>query len=153
MAYDFLWTAAPEIKVRLLALAIAAQACLAVWTYTKMSKARFKAAKAGEVQADIYKATQNEPEDLAVYTRTVANQFEMPVLFYAGIIGGIALGSSSWITVVFAFVYVFLRQRHAAEMVGGNIVLKRRKTFIRSAQVFLALLAEFVISAMLFAQA
>lgn len=152
MEIELLWTAASDWKVKFLALAIVGQAYLTVWLYTQMSKARMAAAKAGIITAETYKVVGDEPAELAIHTRAIANQFELPVIFYALVIGAIALGSSSWITVFLAFAFVLARVFHAREMVGENDVLKRRKLFIRSAQVLMLMLLEFAISAFFFAQ-
>ena len=147
-----IWTFAPDLKVKLLLFALAAQILLTINVYMQMSKQRVAAAKAGRVTADTYKSTNNEPEDLRVYTRAVANQFELPVMFYAIVIAGIAASMSSWITVVLAWLFVLFRVLHIKYMLAGN-VLKRRKIFIRCMQMFLVMVAEFVISTLLFAQA
>ena len=146
-----LWTFAAEWKLRLLVVIVSLQMLLAVRLYTVMSKHRVHAAREGRVEADVYKATQNEPEDLAVYTRAVANQFEAPVLFYALVALSLALGVTSWLTVLLAAVYVALRWLHANEMVGDHVVLRRRKLFIRSFQVLLVMMAEFFVSSMIWA--
>lgn len=149
-ALALIWTAAPEWKLRLIVVLALANMVLAVRLYTAMSKARFRAAKAGRVTTDTYKATQNEPEDVAVFNRAVVNQFESPTLFYAIVAIGLALGVTSWITVLLAAAYVALRWRHGSEMIGAHDVLKRRKLFIRSFQILLAMMAELFVSAMLF---
>ncbi len=146
---DPLWTFAPEWKVRILALIVLANMALAVRLYSVMSRQRFKAAKEGRVTTDTYRATQNEPEDVAVFNRAVANQFESPVLFYALIAMSLALGVSSWFTVLFAAAYVAFRWLHANEMIGEHVVMRRRKIFIRSFKMLIALMAEFGISTLL----
>ncbi|MEL6966080.1 MAG: MAPEG family protein [Pseudomonadota bacterium] len=146
---DPLWSFAAEWKVRILALIIIANMLLAVRLYGLMAKMRFKAAKEGRVTVDTYRATQNEPEDVAVFNRAVSNQFESPVLFYALVIMAMALGVTSWITVVLAAVYVTFRWLHAAEMTGPHDVMKRRQLFIRSITTLMVLMAEVAISTLL----
>ncbi|MGB7287535.1 MAG: MAPEG family protein [Salaquimonas sp.] len=146
---DPIWSFASEWKIRLLVLIVLANMYLAVRLYTVMSKARFKAAKEGRVTTQTYRATQNEPEDLAVYNRAVANQFESPVLFYALISISLAIGVSSWFTVIIAAAYVAFRWQHANEMIGEHVVLKRRKIFVRSIQILLVLMVEVGISTIL----
>ena len=149
-----LWTFAPLVKLQLVVLALLLQVAITVWCYTNLSAARVRAFKAGEISQDIYKAVSDaEPEDLRVYTRLVANQFEMPVLFYALIITGLAINVTSWITVILAFLYVFFRYRHAREMMGEHVVFRRRKIFFQSTRVLLVLIAELAISTALFLQA
>jgi len=143
---DPIWSFAAEWKIRLLALIALANMFLAIRLYGIMGRERFKAAKEGRVTAETYRATQNEPEDVAVFNRAVANQFESPVIFYALIAMSLALGVSSWLTVFLAAAYVAFRWLHAHEMIGEHVVLKRRKLFIRSIQILLLLMVEFGIS-------
>ena len=144
-----IWSFAEDWKIRLLVLIVLTNMYLAIRLYTVMSKARFKAAKEGRVTTETYKATQNEPEDVAVFNRAVVNQFESPVLFYALVVMSLAVGVSSWFTVIIAAAYVATRWRHANEMIGEHVVLKRRKIFVRSIQILLVLMVEVAISAML----
>ncbi|MEL6752155.1 MAG: MAPEG family protein [Pseudomonadota bacterium] len=146
-----IWTFAADWKVRILVLIVLANMVLAIRLYGVMSKKRFKAAKEGRVTTDTYRATQSEPEDVAVFNRAVVNQFEAPVLFYAVVAIGLALNVSSWLTVVLATVYVVFRWMHANEMIGPHVVLKRRQLFIRSFQVLIAMMAELAVSTLLWA--
>ncbi len=146
---DPLWTFADDWKVRLIVLIVLANMALAVRLYGVMSKARFKAAKEGRVTTETYRATQNEPEDVAVFNRAVANQFESPTIFYALIAMSLALSVSSWLTVLIAFAYVTVRWMHGNEMIGEHVVLKRRKLFVRSVQILLVLMVEVAISTLL----
>ncbi|MEM8750020.1 MAG: MAPEG family protein [Pseudomonadota bacterium] len=144
-----LWSAASDWKLRILVLIVLANMLLALRLYGVMAKQRFRAAKEGRVTVETYRATQNEPEDVAVFNRAVANQFESPILFYALVAMSLALDVSSWLTVILAAIYVALRWLHAMEMIGDHDVLKRRKMFIRSITVLMAMMAELALSAML----
>ena len=144
-AVMFLWDFAPAWKTKLLFLAMVGQVAIAIYAYTKMSKARVAAGRAKRITADDYKATKDEPEDLRVLTRAVANQFEMPVLFYVLVLASVTVSAHSWITVVLAWFYVVLRIVHMREMISDNRVLRRRKVFIHSARILLLMLVEFVI--------
>ncbi len=146
-----LWTAASDLQVRALVLIVLANMILVLRLYGVMSRARFKAVKAGKASVDTYKATQNEPEEVAVFTRAVANQFEAPVLFYALVAISLALDVTSWLTVALAAGFVILRWRHGLEMVGNHNVLKRRRIFIYSFYLLVAMMAELGISVMLWA--
>lgn len=148
---DPLWAFAADWKIRILVLIVIGNMALALRLYGMMSKARFKAHKQGRVTTETYKATQNEPEDVAVFNRAVVNQFESPVLFYAIVAIGLALGVTSWITVVLAAIYVVLRWQHGMEMVGEHVVLKRRAIFVRAFMVLIAMMAELAISTLLWA--
>ena len=54
----------------------------------RMRKMRFAAVRRGEVSVKYYRAFQDgeEPEPLRVVSRHFVNLFEMPVLFYVGVI-------------------------------------------------------------------
>ncbi|MEM9277018.1 MAG: MAPEG family protein [Pseudomonadota bacterium] len=148
-----LWTAAPALKTQLAVVAILLQMAITMWCYAQMSKARVSAAKSGKITPEIYVAVGDaEPEELRVYTRLVANQFESPILFYVMMITGLAIGVTSWIAVLLAFVFVIFRFLHAKEMTGEHVVLRRRKIFIRSAQVLMLMMLDLAISAIFFLQ-
>ena len=146
-----LWTFAAEWKLRILVLIVLANMALAIRAFGIMAAKRTKAAKEKRVTVESYKATQNEPEDVAVYSRVVANQFETPVMFYALVAMSLALGVSSWLTVLLAAIFVILRFRHASEMWGAHNVLLRRKIFIRAFQVLMLMMVELAISTLLWA--
>lgn len=150
-AIEPLWTFAADWKVRLLVLITIANMVLAIRLYTAMAKARIKVVKAGKASTETYRATQNEPEEAAVFNRAVMNQFESPTLFYALIAISLALGVSSWLTVILSALYVAIRWRHGHEMIGEHVVLRRRKLFVRSVQVLMVLMAEVSLSTLLWA--
>ena len=150
-ALMMLWEFAPELKAKLLYLALIGQIVITIYCYSAMSKARVAAVRGNRVQPDNYKATTDEPEDLRVYTRAVANQFEMPVVFYVLVLASLMATTASWITVALAWIYVILRGIHAREMIGDNTVLKRRKIFIQSARIILLMVVEFVIALLVIA--
>ena len=150
-AIEPLWTFAADWKVRLVVLITIANMVLAVRLYTAMAKARVRVVKAGKATTETYRATQNEPEEAAVFNRAVMNQFESPTIFYALIAISLALGVSSWLKVILAALYVAIRWRHGYEMIGEHVVLRRRKLFVRSVQVLMALMVEVALSALLWA--
>ena len=146
-----LWTAAADWKVRILVIIVLANMLLAIRLYFVMGKMRFKAVREGRATAETYRATQNEPEDVAVFNRAVVNQFESPVLFYAIVAIALALNVSSWLTVLLAAAYVALRWMHGHEMIGAHDIMKRRKLFLRSLQVVLVMMVDLALSTLLWA--
>ena len=152
MEIDFLWTFATAWKLKLLVLMILAQIGLTIWLYGQMSKARVAAVKAGTVKPEDFLVVGDKPEPTAIFMRAVANQFELPVLFYVVILTGITIGVSSWLTVILAFLFVLSRIVHAREMIGENHVFTRRKLFINSVRIFLVLMAELFFSTLFFLQ-
>jgi len=150
---SLLWSFAPDIKVKLLYLAIIGQIVITLLAYGRMSKNRMAAGRAKRVSADMYKSTANEPEDLRVFTRAVANQFELPVVFYAIVLAMLVASAASWITVILAWLFVVLRAIHFQEMTTSNEVLKRRKMFIRCVQVVMLMTLELALAVIFFVQA
>ena len=148
-----LWDFAPTFKTKLLYLAIFAQMCLAIYAYAAMSRARLAAGREKRITADDYKATKDEPEDLRVFTRAVANQFEMPVLFFALVLAMLVASAHSWITVLLAWVYVLTRIIHMREMISSNRVKLRRNIFIYSARILLLMMLEFLLAILFIIQA
>ncbi|NKB51944.1 MAG: hypothetical protein GKR97_06930 [Rhizobiaceae bacterium] len=143
---SLLWEFAPALKTKLIYLAILIQMCVAIYCYIAMSRMRLKAGRAKRITADDYKATKNEPEDLRVYTRAVANQFEMPVLFYALVLAMLTASAHSWITVVLAWAFVIIRIFHTREMLGENRVRIRRNIFIHATRVLMLMMVELLIA-------
>lgn len=146
-----LWTFAPEFKAKLAVFLVLAQVFITIWCYTQLAKARIAAVKAGEIVPEDYKAVgDNEPEHVRVFTRLLANQFEAPVLFFAMIITGMALGITSWVTILLGALFIVFRIQHAREMTGEHVVLRRRKVFIRSMQCMSLMAFELAFSALFF---
>ena len=59
------------------------------WTfvlYGWLTIARSRAVARGEVKYSAFALGRNEPADVARITRNLANQFELPVLFYAVVV-------------------------------------------------------------------
>lgn len=150
MEIDFLWTFEKVWQLKLLIIIMIAQMLLTIWLYIKMSKARMKSVKDGLATREDFSLVNNEHESTAIYSRALANQFELPVLFFVIILSGLAVGVSSWITVGLAFLFVISRIVHAKEMIGENRVLKRKGLFINTMRVFMLLLLELFISTLFF---
>ncbi len=150
MELDFIWTFEKALQLKLLVMIIIAQIVLTFWLYMQMSKARTKAVKEGSVDREDFSVVSNEPDSTAIFTRALANQFELPVLFYVVILTGMIVGISSWITVALAFIFVLSRVVHAREIIGENRVLKRKGMFINTMRIFILLLLELFISTILF---
>ncbi|MEN0087226.1 MAG: MAPEG family protein [Pseudomonadota bacterium] len=147
-----LWNFNPGLRLKLLLLSLVGLMVLIIRSFGQMSTARMAAGREGRITPATYAIVgRDEPEDLAVYTRLSANLFEMPTVFMVLVLAFATAGIESWLTVVLAWLYVALRWQHAHIMTSGNRVMARRKAFIRSMQVFMLMLAEFVISLLFFA--
>jgi hypothetical protein len=94
-------------------------------------KTRFVSVKKGEVSVKYYKLMHGEdvPETVTKTTRCFNNQFEIPVLFYAGCTLYISLGVESFAGIILAWVFVALRCIHAYIHLTYNNVIHRMSAF------------------------
>ena len=79
------------------------------WTfvlYVWLTIARSRAVARGEVKYSAFALGRNEPTDVARITRNLANQFELPVIFYAMVVLLVVIGRVSTIDVLAAWVFV-----------------------------------------------
>ncbi|HUE46479.1 MAG TPA: MAPEG family protein [Aestuariivirgaceae bacterium] len=93
-------------------------------------RGRVAAVKAGEVTLkDIALDSSRWPERLRKLSNNYQNQFELPVLFYAGVALLIATGLADGISLVFAWGFVASRLVHSFIHVGTNNVVHRLYAF------------------------
>lgn len=134
------------VKAALVMLAVCAQVLVTLWTYNHVGKARMQAGRERRVSVETYRIVREEPEDLALKTRALANQFELPVLFYASALLSLA-ALVSWLAPLAAWMFVALRVMHLREMLGENRVMRRRQLFFYGMVPVLVLLAEIAFTA------
>jgi hypothetical protein len=91
-----------------------------------MAAGRFSAIKSGAVDPRYFKTYAGTvPENLLLASRHFTNLFEVPVLFYVGIILAIIINiQGSWIH-IWAWLFVAARVAHALIHLGGNKVRAR----------------------------
>lgn len=111
---------------------IMAQVLLIYAIYMLVSARRIGAIKAGKAKSADFKAPFVEPEASAVAVRSLSNQFELPVLFFAASISLFVTGGAGLVAVVVAWTFVAARMAHAYVHVTSNRVLVRRRLFILS---------------------
>lgn len=94
-------------------------------------KIRIANVKSGDVSPQYFKLMEGQevPEIITKTTRSFNNQFEVPVLFYAGCIIYISLGVESLIGLVLAWSFVLLRCIHAYIHLTYNHLIHRMLTF------------------------
>ncbi len=91
-------------------------------------RTRVAAVRRGDVKASFYKTFQGEntePRKVAQFSRHYANLFEVPVLFYAAGITGLATGLGGALFVWLAWVFVIARALHALVHLGTNKINPR----------------------------
>ena len=108
-----------------------AQVLLTFWAIWRMGMARVAVIRSGALRiADIALDSTVWPEHIRKLQANTSNQFETPILFFAGI--AIALGSGAatpWVA-LFAWLYVASRLAHRRIHVGTNDVTARFRAYL-----------------------
>lgn len=81
----------------------------------------------------------DEPENLRVHARHVANLFEAPVLFYAIVVIAFVTRQTGWLPIALAWGYVVLRIAHSYVHLTSNSVPLRFRLFVASWIVLIVL--------------
>ena len=107
----------------------------------RLRSMRFAAVRRQEVRADYYKAYSQgtEPEALRVIARHFSNLFEMPVLFYVGVLMAYITNQVNGWLVGCAWAYVALRYLHSFVHLGSNHVVTRFSVYFASVFVLVVL--------------
>ena len=108
------------------------------WTfllYAWLTVARLAAVRRREVEYGAF-ARGGEPHQVARITRNLANQFELPVFFYAVVVLLIATGRVTAVDVVAAWVFVAGRVIHTlVQTLTDNVPLRGQVFLINTAAV------------------
>ena len=117
------------------------QVFLTLVMFIVLGARKAKAVKSGQVNRQ-QAALDNRvwPEDVIKVTNNVANQFEIPVLFYVLCIVLYSTNAAGTLSVVLAWAFVISRYVHAYVHVGSNYVPVRLKLFMFGAITLLAML-------------
>jgi hypothetical protein len=105
------------------------------WTfalYAWLTYARTKAVRRGEAAYDCFVLGRDEPLHVARITRNLANQFELPVIFYALALLLVALGWARTMDVVAAWAFVAGRVVHTLVQTQTDNVVLRGRVFLIS---------------------
>jgi hypothetical protein len=95
--------------------------------YTWLTVARLRAVRRGEVEYGAFVLGREEPHEIARITRNLANQFELPAIFYALVVLLIVLGRVTTIDLVAAWVFVAGRIIHTlVQTLTDNVPLRGR---------------------------
>ncbi len=94
-------------------------------------RVRFDAVKSGNLPASYFKLFQGTevPEKVAVYSRHIDNQFQVPPYFMLTCLVAAQVDAVSILTVVFAWAFVFFRLVHSYIHLGSNNVIQRAKAY------------------------
>jgi hypothetical protein len=98
--------------------------------YAWLTVARTRAVKSGEIDYSCFVLGRDEPLHVARITRNLANQFELPLLFYALVVVLVALGRLTWFDVAAAWVFVAGRVIHTLVQTRTDNVVLRGRVFV-----------------------
>jgi hypothetical protein len=102
-----------------------AQIGLTFFLYAWLTFARTRAVARGETEYACFVLGRDEPLHVARITRNLANQFELPAIFYALVVLLIALGRVTWVDVAAAWVFVAGRVAHTlVQTLTDNVPLR-----------------------------
>ena len=103
------------------------------WTfllYVWLTLARLSAVRRGEADWPVFALGREEPPRVARIARNLANQFELPVIFYAVCVLLVATGQALWLDVAAAWVFVAGRVIHTAVQTLTDDVPLRGRVFL-----------------------
>ncbi|WP_421694366.1 MAPEG family protein [Aestuariivirga sp.] len=97
----------------------------------RMGRARFKAAKAGQVRIkDVALDNSRWPDEVRKFSNNYDNQFQLPVLFYGLLPLLVLLVKVDWVSVVLAWAFVASRILHSLIHTGDNQMIRRFQAFV-----------------------
>ncbi|KAA1164782.1 MULTISPECIES: MAPEG family protein [Pseudoalteromonas] len=117
---------------KIIILAMFTQVTLSLVVMLIMGKRRFAAAKNKQLDLSDFKTMQLDKagDTIRVADRNFSNQFEIPVLFYAGCLLALQLNSASTLVAILACLFVATRIVHSVIHLGKNNVRARFNVFL-----------------------
>jgi hypothetical protein len=119
-----------------------AQIGLTFLLYAWLTVARTRAVAKGETSTACFVLGRDEPLHVARITRNLANQFELPVIFYALVVSLIAFGKVTTIDIVVAWIFVGGRVIHTLVQTRTDNVPLRGQVFMINFLAVVALAAH-----------
>ncbi len=108
---------------------IIAHVALVYLLYILLGYRRRKLVQAGKVHGSNYRENRDEPAEGLVAKNCLANQFELPVLFYACCVLLYMTEADNIVAIVLAWIFVALRYLHALVHVTSNDLRYRSPLF------------------------
>ncbi|CAD5275787.1 conserved membrane hypothetical protein [Alteromonas sp. 38] len=120
---------------------VLAQVFLTLVLFIILGARKAKVVKAGKVNRQ-QAALDNRvwPEEVVKVSNNIANQFEVPILFYVLCVVLYSINAAGIVAVVLAYMFVVSRYAHAWVHVGSNYVPMRLRLFMVGCVVLLAML-------------
>ena len=93
--------------------------------YVWLTVARQRAVRSGQIESSCFVLGRDEPLEVARITRNLANQFELPLIFYALVVLLVALGQVTLFDVIAAWVFFAGRVAHTlVQTLTDNVPLR-----------------------------
>ncbi len=108
---------------------IIAHVALVYFLYMLLAYRRQKLVQAGKIRRSNYRENRDEPLEGLVVKNCLANQFELPVLFYACCVLLYMTEADNLVAVVLAWIFVASRYLHAFIHVTSNNLRYRSPLF------------------------
>lgn len=108
---------------------LVAHAFLVFCLYGLLVLRRNDVVRSGKVERIAFRDNLAEPEESRVVNKSIANQFELPILFYAVSVLLYITQADNLLAVVLAWLFVAARYAHAYVHVFGNRLHLRRPLF------------------------
>jgi len=108
---------------------LVAQSVLILVLYGLLGLRRSAAVKAGRAKIEQFRENRDEPSESLVVRNAIANQFELPVLFYAVSIILFMTQADNLPAVIMAWIFVAARYGHAYVHVTSNNLRYRSPLF------------------------
>jgi len=108
---------------------IIAHVALVYFLYVLLSYRRQKLVRGGKIRRSNYRENRDKPAEGLVVKHCLANQFELPVLFYACCVLLYMTEADNLVAVVLAWIFVASRYLHAFIHVTSNNLRYRSPLF------------------------
>lgn len=116
---------------------VVAHAFLVFCLYALLVVRRAAVVRAGKVERTAFRENLAEPEESRVVNKAIANQFELPVIFYAVSVLLFMTEADNIVAVVLAWFFVAARYLQVAMHLTGNLPLRRLSFMLGFVSVFL----------------
>jgi hypothetical protein len=107
-----------------------AHAFLVFILYYLLSMRRGAAVSSGSVDVRQFKENLSEPAESLLVHNNLKNQFELPMLFHAGVLAIFICNADNIITIALAWIFVISRYAHSYVHITSNRLLLRRPLFM-----------------------
>ena len=109
---------------------VIAQAVLIYAVYILLLRRRYEAVKSGKARVSQFRENKLEPEHSLTARNNLANQYELPVLFFVACIAIHVTGHARLYPVLLAWGFVASRLIHAVVHLSANRIRDRTSAFL-----------------------